>query len=180
MSKIIMSAPQIENIRNNVLQKMNYPVFSKGWKGLGQINWNEFSDGSPNNSFDSPEAIKGSDVFFIANFEDTKEIFSQLSVIYAIPHYGAKSLTVFIPYFPTATMERVGEPGQIATAKTLMRMLNAIPPCHGSGPARIIIYDIHSLAVQHFHGDGIIVELQSALPMFLKELTTPTTKVVGF
>ena len=67
-------------------------------------------------------------------------------------------------------MERVGEPGQITTAKTLMRMLNAIPPCHGSGSARIIIYDIHSLAVQHFHGDGIIIELQSALPMFLKEV----------
>ena len=77
-----MSAPQIENIRNNVLQKMNYPVFSKGWKGLGQINWNTFSDGSPNNSFEDPEAIKGSDVFFIANFEDTNKIFQLFGTQY--------------------------------------------------------------------------------------------------
>ena len=175
-----MCAPQMEDIRKDVFQKLNYPqrVLESGYpppinplkSEVGQINWDEFSDGSPNNSFENPEAIKGSDVFFIADFENTDKVFNHLGPIYALPHYGAKSLTVFIPYFPTATMERVGEPGQIATAKTLMRMLNAIPPCHGSGPARIIIYDIHSLAVQHFHGDGIIVELQSALPMFLKEI----------
>jgi ribose-phosphate pyrophosphokinase len=137
------------------------------------IRWDEFDDGSPNNFFENNEVIKGSDVFFIADFEDTNKIFNRLGPIYALPHYGAKSLTVFIPYFPTATMERVGNPGQIATAKTLMRMLNAIPHCHGSGPTRVIIYDIHSLAVQHFHGDGIIVELQSAIPLFLQQLDWP-------
>ena len=51
-------------------------------------------------------------------------------------------------------------------------MLNAIPHCHGSGPARIIIYDIHALAVQHFHSDGIILDLQSCLPLLFKYTQT--------
>jgi ribose-phosphate pyrophosphokinase len=137
---------------------------------ISNIQWYKFPDGNPNNMFEEPETIKGSDVFFIADFENTEKIFNYLSVIYAIPHNGAKSLTVFVPYFSTATMERVGRPGQIATAKTLMRQLNIIPPCHGSGPARVIVFDIHALAVQHFHDDGIIVELQSALPLLFQEI----------
>jgi phosphoribosylpyrophosphate synthetase len=158
----------MDNLKKDIIE-----THFKGNKHIDQkIKWDVFSDGSPNNSFENPKAIKSSNVFFIADFEDTNKAFNRLGPIYALPHYGAKSLTVFIPYFPTATMERVGEPGQIATAKTLMRMLNAIPHCHGSGPARIIIYDIHSLAVQHFHNDGIIIELQSAIPYFLKHLTT--------
>lgn len=171
---IIMCSPGMYDIKNFIMNS----DFKRNWPNSSEfvfqtIAWEEFSDGSPNNSFEKPDDIKGSDVFFIANFEDTNKIFNRLGPIYALPHYGAKSLTVFIPYFPTATMERVGEPGQIATAKTLMRMLNAIPHCHGSGPARVIIYDIHSLAVQHFHGDGIIVELQSVIPFFLQQLEGP-------
>jgi ribose-phosphate pyrophosphokinase len=134
------------------------------------VKWDNFSDGYPNIMIENVELLKGANVFFLACFEKPEEIFRQLSVIYAIPHYGARSLTVFLPFFPTATMERVDKKGTIATAKTLMRMLNAIPHCHGSGPAKIIIYDIHSLAVQHFHGDGIILDLQSAIPTFLKKI----------
>jgi phosphoribosylpyrophosphate synthetase len=134
------------------------------------VKWGYFSDDTPKNMIENVELLKGSDVFFLADFGRINEIFSQLSVIYAIPHYNARSLTVFLPYFPTATMERVDVKGAIATAKTLMRMLDAIPHCHGSGPAKVIIYDIHSLAVQHFHGDGIIIDLQSAIPLFLRKL----------
>jgi ribose-phosphate pyrophosphokinase len=134
------------------------------------IFWGTFKDGYPDTMFEHPEHIKNSDMYFLASFEKPEDIFKQLSVLYALPHYGAKSLTVFLPYFPTATMERVDHPGQIATAKTLMRMLNAIPACHGTGPAKLVIYDIHSLAVQHFHGDGIIIELKSAIPLLLERL----------
>lgn len=49
--------------------------------------------------------------------------------MYSLPGYWAKSLTLVLPYFPTGTMERVDYEGQIATAKTLARMLSAIPLC---------------------------------------------------
>lgn len=161
VTKIILSSPGMENIQKNIkgphVEQLN-------------ISWDLFPDGTPNTTIKNPQEIKGSDVYFLADFNKPEEIFRQLSVIYALPHYGAKSLTIFLPYFPTASMERVDSPGRIATAKTLMRMLDAVPACHGGGPARLITYDIHSLAVQHFHGDGIIVELQSAVSLLQKKL----------
>ncbi len=56
-------------------------------------------------------------VIFIASFHSPDVIFEQLSIIYAIPRYLARSFTVILPYFPTGTMERVDTEGQIATAK---------------------------------------------------------------
>jgi hypothetical protein len=40
--------------------------------------------------------------------------------MYSLPRYMIKSLTVVLPYFPTGTMERVEEEGQIATAASFV------------------------------------------------------------
>ena len=56
-------------------------------------------------------------VIYLASFHSPDVIFEQLSIIYAIPRYLARSFTVILPYFPTGTMERVDTEGQIATAK---------------------------------------------------------------
>ena len=42
--------------------------------------------------------------------------------------YLAKSLMLILPYFPTGTMERVEEEGQIATAMTMARMIGMKRP----------------------------------------------------
>ena len=57
-----------------------------------------------------------------------------------------RSLTFVLPYFPTGTMEREDEEGQVATAMTMARMLSAIP-LSAMGPSKIMIFDIHSLQV---------------------------------
>lgn len=41
-----------------------------------------------------------------------------------VKRYLARSLVLVLPYFPTGTMERVEEEGQIATAATLARVNN--------------------------------------------------------
>lgn len=79
-------------------------------------------------------------------------------------------------------MERVETEGQIATAHTLARILSSIPlSCEG--PAKLVIYDIHTLQVQFFEdvaltkqnrfyfGDHVIPFLQSAMPEFKQMLT---------
>jgi len=58
-------------------------------------------------------------VIFIGSFHSPDAIFEQLSVIYAIPRYLARSVIFILPYFPTGTMERVDREGQIATAKVM-------------------------------------------------------------
>lgn len=65
-------------------------------------------------------------VIFIGSFHSPDAIFEQLSVIYAIPRYLARSVICILPYFPTGTMERVDREGQIATAKVGCTFANVV------------------------------------------------------
>jgi len=135
----------------------------------GDISWGEFEDGFPNLLISHVEKIHGRDVVFLADFLNLRELFTQISVIYALPRYLVRSLTIMLPYFPTGTMERVDSEGQIATAFTLARILTALP-LTVRGPAKLVIYDIHALQERFYFGDNIIPVLSSAVPIFLEFL----------
>eukprot|EP01130_Rhizamoeba_saxonica_P007554 TRINITY_DN3054_c0_g1_i2.p1 TRINITY_DN3054_c0_g1~~TRINITY_DN3054_c0_g1_i2.p1 ORF type:complete len:172 (-),score=30.76 TRINITY_DN3054_c0_g1_i2:246-761(-) len=66
-------------------------------------------------------------------------------------------------------MERIDHEGQIATAMTLSRMLNAIP-LSASGPTRLIIYDIHALQERFYFDNHVLPLLLSAIPAFKQVL----------
>ena len=85
-------------------------------------------------------------MLFLASFHSPEAVFQQLSVIYALPSYS-EHLTVVVPFFPTGTMERVTHIGEVATAKSLSRMLSATPMA-AHGPTQIAILDIHALQVR--------------------------------
>lgn len=85
-----------------------------------------FSDGFPNLRVHHSGAIRWTDCAFLASFQSPAVIFEQLSVIYALPKFLARSLKLLLPYFPTATMERAQEPGSIATARSLASMLSCV------------------------------------------------------
>ncbi len=130
----------------------------------GKIRWDSFNDGWPNIKIDDTSVVEGHDIVFLASFAKPGDIFEQCGILYALPSYGARSLTVILPFFSTGTMDRVDQDGEIATAKTLARMLSQIPHCHGSGPAQIIILDIHALQEQFYFSDNVRVKLISAMP----------------
>lgn len=73
----------------------------------------------------------------------------QFSVITALPKLLPKSFKLFLPFFPTGTMERVSRLGEVATANTLARILSTVPSC-SKGPAQICIFDIHALQNQFY------------------------------
>lgn len=75
--------------------------------------------------------------------------FEQFAVITALPKLLPKSFKLFLPFFPTGTMERVSKLGEVATANSLARMLSTIPNC-SKGPAQICIFDIHALQNQFY------------------------------
>jgi len=106
---------------------------------------------------------------FLADFLNLAEIFQQLAIIYALPRYYVRSLTIVLAYFPTGTMERVEEEGQIATAKTLATVLSTIP-LTPSGPTRLLIYDIHALQERFYFGEHSVPILATAIPVFLRKL----------
>jgi len=76
---------------------------------------------------------------------------------------------MILPYFPTGTMERVDQEGQVATAKTLASMLSLTPPT-ARGPSQLMIFDIHALQERFYFSSGIIPRLETAIPLLLQKL----------
>ncbi|CAD5116071.1 DgyrCDS5001 [Dimorphilus gyrociliatus] len=133
------------------------------------IEWVPFDDGFPNLFIEEVKEMAGRDIIFLASFHDPAVIFEQLGVIYALPKYMARSLTVIVPYFPTGTMERVDREGQIATAKTLANMLSSTP-LSSRGPTQLLILDIHALQIRFYFGDSTIPRLETGIPLLTREL----------
>lgn len=182
---ILFYAPQMEALAREIQETSTRARTDGTFVGLGKISWERFSDGTPDLHIMDPEGVRGEDVVFLASFVDERrdaqpDLFEQLAVIYALPRYHARSLRVILPYFPFGTMERVDHPGRIATAMTAARMLGAIPHCHGSGPARIITYDIHALPEQFFFPDNVTVDLRSAMPLMLGALGKTNISAIAF
>ncbi|XP_062520524.1 uncharacterized protein LOC134195507 isoform X4 [Corticium candelabrum] len=134
------------------------------------INWDTFSDGWPDIFIDSVKDYAGQDVMFLASLHSPQVIFEQLSILYIFPRYLVKSFTVILPYFSTGTMERVDTEGQVATAKTLAKLLSMIP-LSARGPAQLIMFDIHALQERFYFTDNIIPRLETAIPLLLQRLT---------
>jgi phosphoribosylpyrophosphate synthetase len=124
----------------HVLKK---PGFSTN---LPLICYRTFADGFPNLFVPNAHGIRGEHVAFLASFSSPAVIFEQLSIIYALPRMFVSSFTLVLPFFPTGTLERMEDEGDIATAFTLARILSNIP-CSRGGPSSLVIFDIHALQV---------------------------------
>ena len=128
---------------------------SRDWRWW-HVSWETFRDGTPNVKIaDIDRSVADKDVTFLADFTAREDLLAQLGVIYALPRYGARSLKVVLPFFPTATMERVDADGEIATAKTLERMLSAIPATK-TGPAEIHFCDPHTPGLRFYFADTVL------------------------
>ncbi|XP_076456527.1 uncharacterized protein LOC143290873 [Babylonia areolata] len=174
-SVLLYYHPTMENLARTIANKCDGK--SKGQDGerrrkvqlCDSIEWRTFHDGFPNLFIEDVGDMAGKDVIFLGSFHSPGIIFEQLSVLYAIPRYLAKSFHFIMPYFPTGTMERIDNEGQIATAKTLATLLSAIP-LSSKGPAQILIYDIHALQERFYFSDTVIPRLETAIPLMQREL----------
>ena len=64
---------------------------------------------------------------------------------------GARSLSLVMPYFGYATMERAVLPGEVVTAKTRARLISAMPPCEAG--SRVFLFDLHTDGIEFYFGD---------------------------
>ena len=113
---------------------------------------------------------------FLACFQQAGDIFEQMSVLCSLPQYAPHSVKIILPFFPVGTMERVDKEGEIATARTLARILSSVPPCRG-GPLDLVIFDIHALQERFYFGDNVIPVLQSGVPLLLSKLESLTLTI---
>lgn len=138
---------------------------------IGEVTWKSFEDGFPNIMIEKVDQVRNRHCVFLADFLNPADMFHQLSLLFSLPGYWCRSLTIILCYFPTGTMERVDNEGQIATAKTLARMLSSVPVT-AHGPARLTIFDIHALQERFYFGDYVIPMLLSAVPLFQRRLAS--------
>ncbi|CAN1758944.1 Ribose-phosphate pyrophosphokinase 4 [Linum perenne] len=136
---------------------------------LQSINWRSFADGFPNLYINNAHDIRGQHVAFLASFSSPAVIFEQLSVIYALPRLFVASFKLVLPFFPTATFERMDEEGDVATAFTLARILSNIPISRG-GPTSLVVYDIHALQERFYFGDHVLPLFETGIPLLLQRL----------
>ncbi len=73
---------------------------------------------------------------------------------YAISRAGARSLSIVIPYFGYATMERAVKPGEVVTAKARAHLISAIPACEGG--TRVFLFDLHTDGIAYYFDDNHI------------------------
>lgn len=68
-------------------------------------------------------------------------------------NYGARRLSIFIPFFGYSTMERAAKPGEVVTAKTRALLISTIPPAAMGN--RVFLVDLHSAGIAHYFDSGI-------------------------
>lgn len=118
----------------------------------GDLVWERFPDGFPNLFLHKYGSLRTCHVSFLMSLDTLDSIFEQVSVLHELVRLGPRSLRMLLPYFPVATMERVDYEGQIPTAEVLAVMLSRMVE---PGPYRLVIYDIHALAIRGFFKNSI-------------------------
>mmetsp|Transcript_20643 Transcript_20643/g.43937 ORF Transcript_20643/g.43937 Transcript_20643/m.43937 type:complete len:405 (+) Transcript_20643:26-1240(+) len=166
---LIFYHDSIKNTAEKVLEVMGDQA------RLSKLQWNHFDDGFPSILIDAQDrsSMEDEDYYgtcFLVSFHSPEVIFEQLCLLYELPRLRARNLRIILPWFSTATMERVETLGRIATAESLVRMLSCCP-LGPHGPATIVTYDIHWLQEEYyFTRDQVLVELKTAVQLFREVL----------
>jgi ribose-phosphate pyrophosphokinase len=98
----------------------------------------------------------------------------------AISRAGARSLSIVMPYFGYATMERATQPGEVVTARTRARLVSSIPACEAG--SRVFLFDLHTDGIEFYFGDGHVTHHLYGAPLvtaLIKGLMGDTPFVLG-
>lgn len=144
MKYIVFATQQYEYMKSRILS-------ADPDAGDGTIERKNFPDGERYQRIATD--VAGLDIMIVGGTitdSDTLEIYDMAC---AIAKYGAKRLSIVIPYYGYSTMERSTKPGEVVTAKTRARLLSSIPSCPEGN--RVFLLDIHSEGIPHYFEGNI-------------------------
>ena len=98
--------------------------------------------------------VAGRDVVLVGGTIDDASTLTLFDLACGAVHYGARRLTLVIPYYGYATMERAVKPGEVVTAKTRAALFSAIPPA--SYGNRALLLDLHAEGIPHYFEAGLV------------------------
>mmetsp|Transcript_35969 Transcript_35969/g.42298 ORF Transcript_35969/g.42298 Transcript_35969/m.42298 type:complete len:327 (-) Transcript_35969:233-1213(-) len=134
--------------------------------------WEKFNDGTDKielGGFRPTNEIRGEHILFLASFHNNDATLSQFHALIVLLESFIESLTVVLPFYPTATMERVAQEGTIATASTLARLFNSLPSC--GRPTCLVVYDIHTLQNRFYLSGNCLPQLETTIPLLKLAMT---------
>jgi ribose-phosphate pyrophosphokinase len=98
----------------------------------------------------------------------------------AIARAGARSLSIVMPYFGYATMERAVKPGEVVTAKTRARLISSIPGCEAG--TRVFLFDLHTDGIEFYFNDDHVTHHIYGAPVItslIRRITDGRPYVLG-
>jgi ribose-phosphate pyrophosphokinase len=119
---------------------------------VGEIEVKFFPDGERYQRIHSDVAER--DVVLIGGTVTDMATLEIYDLCCAFAKFGARSLTILIPYFGYSTMERAVKTGEVVTAKNRARLLSSIPPA-GYGN-RIVLMDLHAEGLSYYFEGGVV------------------------
>jgi ribose-phosphate pyrophosphokinase len=126
-------------------------LLTNGLFGNGKIDRKVFPDGEHYLRIQTP--VNQEDVVLIGGTISDADTLELYDLANGFVKYGARSLTIIIPYFSYSTMERAVQDGEIVTAKTRAMLFSSIP--NATYGNRIVLMDLHSEGIPHYFEGGI-------------------------
>jgi ribose-phosphate pyrophosphokinase len=118
------------------------------------------------------DEVDGRDVALVGGTIDDAATLDLYDLGSALVTYGARRLTLIVPYYGYSTMERAIRPGEVVTAKTRARMLSSIPPA--SYGNRMLLLDLHSEGIPHYFEGEI-----TAFHLYAKDIVKRAAREFG-
>lgn len=136
----------------------------------GTVERHRFPDGERYQRLATP--MEGREVIIVGGTVDDQSTLALYDLACAAVMYGARRLSLVVPYFGYSTMERAVRSGEAVIAKTRARLLSAIPPA--SSGNRVLLLDLHSEGLPHYFEGGLV-----AFHAYAKGILAPHIRRLG-
>lgn len=113
---------------------------------MGTLERRQFPDGERYQRLTSPCSDR--DIVLVGGTISESDTLELYDLACASVYYGARSLSLVIPFFGYSTMERAVKDGEIVTAKTRARLLSSIPAAAMGN--RVFLVDLHVGGITHY------------------------------
>lgn len=133
----------------------------------GELEVDHFPDGERYMHVATP--VDGRDVVLLGGTTSDAATLMLFDLGCTLVRCGARRLTLVLPYYGYATMERAVRPGEVVTAKTRAALLSAIPPA--SYGNRILLLDLHAEGIPHYFEGGLTAFHVYAKPVLRRVIT---------
>lgn len=102
-------------------------------------------------------SVRDRDVVLVGGTITDTDALEMFDVACAMVKYGARSLSLVIPYYGYSTMERAKPlTREVVTAKTRARLLSAIPKAYMGN--RLVLFDLHVEGLVHYFDQDMVIQ----------------------